>query len=409
MTATPRFIFLSKHLSPFGVVICAMSVGCVPSPPTQVQLLTSPIESVLQVSTTQTTSAIHAQGRLQPARGIARLSGMPGDQVEKVLVKVGDQVSAEQMLVQLKGERFKQLELEIAELKLKEAESLQRTRIRELELAVLAAQGKQTNGEQLVEIARAQLDGAKQGLEQHATLQSQVETLAKLRDDPLTRPAVGKRELELKELELQQARLSADQTILSATHQLQQAELQLELAKENLRSVEETLERGKAESPLLSLERQVELLRLQLKESVVRAPYNATILSIPTKEGENLSTFPIVELADLSEMVCVAEVYEADVARIQIGDRARLKSISLREELTGKVTRIERIVGASQLRSPNPTARTDFRAISVWIEIPLEQVAIAAERIHLQVDVTIEASNATAHHSSDYGASSSIR
>ncbi len=91
-------------------------------------------------------------------------------------------------------------------------------------------------------------------------------------------------------------------------------------------------------------------------------------------------------------MMCVAEVYEADVAEIQTGDTATLRSAGLKRELSGKVARIDRLVGVPQMRSPDPLARTDFRAVRVWIEIDSNDAAIAAERVRLQADVTIRTS-----------------
>jgi HlyD family secretion protein len=88
-------------------------------------------------------------------------------------------------------------------------------------------------------------------------------------------------------------------------------------------------------------------------------------------------------------MVCVAEVFEADVGRIQIGDTAKLKSSALIRDLEGRVMRVDRVVGGSQLRSPNPMARTDFRSVGVWIELDSKDSLVAAERLQLQVDVLI--------------------
>jgi hypothetical protein len=42
------------------------------------------------------------------------------------------------------------------------------------------------------------------------------------------------------------------------------------------------------------------------------------------------------------------------------------------------------------MRSANPLARSDFRSIGVWIQIEPEDVAIASERLQLQVEVRIE-------------------
>lgn len=88
-------------------------------------------------------------------------------------------------------------------------------------------------------------------------------------------------------------------------------------------------------------------------------------------------------------MVCVAEVHESDVASIAIDDLAEIRSSALGRTLKGRVLRIDRVVGAAQMRSPNPMARSDFRSIPVWIVIDSNDVAEAAQRLQLQVDVSI--------------------
>jgi multidrug resistance efflux pump len=94
-------------------------------------------------------------------------------------------------------------------------------------------------------------------------------------------------------------------------------------------------------------------------------------------------------MADLSQMTCVAEVHEADVGLVRIGQVAQMQSASLSRAIRGKVSRIDRVVGASSIRSPNPLARSDFRSIAVWIQIDPEDVPLASERVQLQVEVSI--------------------
>ncbi|MFN9416347.1 MAG: hypothetical protein ACK578_02495, partial [Pirellula sp.] len=47
---------------------------------------------------------INAQGKLLPARGIARLSGLPGDRVESILVKPGETIVKDQPIASLKSD-----------------------------------------------------------------------------------------------------------------------------------------------------------------------------------------------------------------------------------------------------------------------------------------------------------------
>ncbi|MFO0084851.1 MAG: HlyD family efflux transporter periplasmic adaptor subunit [Pirellula sp.] len=335
---------------------------------------------------------INAQGKLLPARGIARLSGLPGDRVESILVKPGETIVKDQPIAILKSDSIKKIELEAAELKLEEAKTTHRIKKRELDLGVSLANSRVVAAEMSIELAKKQLEMAKQSEKQLPLLRRQIETLRQLRNDPLTKAVVGRIELESREIEYEKANATAEQSILAAASSLRQSEIQWEQSKQSLHAAELSRSAVEENSPVAPLEKQIELLKVQLAESTLRAPYDATVVNILTEVGERITTLPIAEIADLSKMVCVAEVFEADVGRIQIGDTAKLKSSALNLDLEGKVIRIDRVVGGSQLRSPNPMARTDFRSVGVWIELDSNNSKLASDRLQLQVDVMITTS-----------------
>jgi HlyD family secretion protein len=338
---------------------------------------------------TFTARQINAQGKLLPARGIARLSGLPGDRVESILVKPGETIEKDTPIAVLKSDSIKKIELEAAELKLAETKTTLSTKRQELDLGVSVAKSRVAAAELAIELAIKQVEMARQAENQLPLLRKQLESLRRLRNDPVTKAVVGRMELESREIEYEKVNSTTQQTILSATSNLRQSEMQLEQAKQSLQTAEFTRAAIEENSPVAPFEKQIELLKLQLAESTIRAPYDATVVNILTEVGERIATLPIVEIADLSNMVCVAEVFEADVGRIQIGDTAKLKSSALIRDLEGRVMRVDRVVGGSQLRSPNPMARTDFRSVGVWIELDSKDSLVAAERLQLQVDVLI--------------------
>jgi HlyD family secretion protein len=335
---------------------------------------------------------INAQGKLLPARGIARLSGLPGDRVESILVKPGEPIAKDQPIAVLKSDSIKKIELEAAELKLAETRMTLSTKKRELDLGVSLANSRVAAAEMSIDLAKKQLEMAKQAEKQLPLLWRQIDSLRQLRNNPLTRAVVGGIELESREIEYEKVSSTTEQSILAATSNLRQSEMQLEQTRQSLQAAEFSRSAIEENSPVAPFEKQIELLKIQLAESTIRAPYDATVVNILTEVGERITTLPIAEIADLSKMVCVAEVFEADVGRIQIGDNARLKSSALNRELEGKVIRIDRVVGGSQLRSPNPMARTDFRSVGVWIELDSGNSVVAADRLQLQVDVVITTS-----------------
>ncbi len=219
----------------------------------------------------------------------------------------------------------------------------------------------------------------------------QVDRLTELTRDPLTKPLVGTIELEQKRIDLSQistkqklAKLAAEQMNDVATSSIGMAKQKVDAAKKSRDLVDSLL-------PIRSLEMQVELLECQLAQLQVKAPSAGTILSLSCAVGEGVTNFPLMEMADLSRMSCVAEIQETQIRRLRIGQKAVIKSTAMQRPLAGTVARIHQMVGPPQMRLPNPMAKSDFRSVPVWIEIDSADVGEAAKLVQLQVDVTITA------------------
>lgn len=330
-----------------------------------------------------------AQGRIQPAKGLIRLTAMPGDRVEQVLVQAGQKVHKLQPLIVLQSRQLRTLELEAASLRIEEARALRQVKQQEAELAIEAASLKMQSAMQMVIQANSQLALAKKGNEQLESLGRQISSLQKLRDSPLTSAAIGTIELETKKNELIKFSSASEQSLLAAQQAVEISKLQLVQSEKSLDSAKESRRLVDQATPIASLEKQIDVLKLQLEQSSIVSPLEAVVVSVNIEEGERSAQLPLFELADLSEMVCVAEVHESDVASIAIDDLAEIRSSALSRTLKGRVVRIDRVVGAAQMRSPNPMARSDFRSIPVWIKIDANDIEIAAQRLQLQVDVSI--------------------
>jgi HlyD family secretion protein len=119
-------------------------------------------------------------------------------------------------------------------------------------------------------------------------------------------------------------------------------------------------------------------------------------LKISAVPGEATGpTQPILQLADTATMTVVAEVYETDVkqlrARCQAGRvRARVASRALPQELTGIVVpeRIGTVISRNTVLDVDPTADADRRVFEV--PVTLDQPAVAAQYVNLQVQVFLE-------------------
>ena len=343
------------------------AIGCTPTisrrePP---KAGDSPVPRTMEVS---------AQGRLMPASGIVQLSPIPGDRIEEVVVQVGQHVTEGQVLARMRSEKLRAAELATAQARLAETRQ--------------AAEAKRTESQLNIDTARSRLKQAesqsKQAIEQKKlievqsgdspssqllSLKKQIETLVALRKDPLTRPMIGAMELETRQIELSKVDTSLRSSLLTATQASQAAILAIELARDSLAAAEKAATFVDEGFPTQSLEKQIELLELQVAQAPILAPSSGVILSLLAEAGELSSGLPIMELANLEKMVCIAEVHEADVGQLAIGDTATITSSALDHPLIGRIRRIDFLVGMPQMRSPNPMARTDFRAVPIVIEL----------------------------------------
>ena len=125
-----------------------------------------------------------------------------------------------------------------------------------------------------------------------------------------------------------------------------------------------------------------------LDQDTVRAPVSGQILKIHARPGERVGPDGIAEIAQNDRMYAVAEVYETDIARVKVGQRAVIRSPTLDPELLGTVEVIGLEVGRLQALDPDPAARTDARIVEVRIK--LDDSARAAALTNLQVEVAIQ-------------------
>ncbi len=344
-----------------------------------------------QVSATKDTSgSIVAQGRLQPTGGILKLSAVPGDRIEGVRVEPGALVEAGQVLVVLESAGLRKLELQIAELKLADAVSMHQAALRQADQGLEMAQWKLRSAEQIQTQARSTLELVGKQSQLLESLGEQIRGLEAIRSNPRLRGAVGSLEVEAKRNQKMAAEVEYERALQGANQSIQSAELLVAQAQGVLREAREAREQLAENPSYRPIEKQIELLRLQLGQAAVVAPGSGTVLQVYGVPGERASVLPLIELADLTQMSCLAEVHESDVGQVRLGQIAEMKSASLSRTIRGRVRRIDRVVGASQMRSASPLARSDFRSIGVWIQIDPEDVAVASERLQLQVEVRIE-------------------
>jgi HlyD family secretion protein len=387
-----------RMLSAAAVAVCAAwTTGCEPplrSSDSVGKLRTNREAKLTLVSadSTKRTNQVIAQGRIQPQRGTVRVAALPGDRIEKIAVAPGEFVKKDSFLFELQSFALRTIEYDATKLKLEEAVALSNSKKQEADLAVDGAKLRLQGAKQSLIQANDQKKLATSSRDQVVSLEKQIAMLQSLRENPLTRAAIGTIELESKKGDLNRIQASSEQASLVSNHAVELAQMQVTQAHAALEFALQSRQLLESNLSLKSLDKQLEVLALQMAQGRVTSPISGIVLAVNAEIGERTAQLPIVELADLTSMVCIAEVHEADVGKVAIGDRAELKSASLVKSLRGSVQRIDRVVGAVQMRSPNPMARSDFRAVPVWIAIDTEDVSLASERLQLQVEVSISTS-----------------
>ncbi len=142
-----------------------------------------------------------------------------------------------------------------------------------------------------------------------------------------------------------------------------------------------------AQSRISAAAARVARFETELERSFVRAPFSGRVIDVRRRPGEIVGIEGVLELARVDQMQAVAEVFEADVRRVRVGQRALVRSQALPQDLAGTVARIRPKVQKIDQIGDDPVARKDARIVEV--EIKLDDGRAAANLTNLQVEVEI--------------------
>ena len=332
-------------------------------------------------------NTVVALGRLEPATGLVSVGAPPGERLQALAVSEGDTVQAGQSLGTLESRSIRELEWKALQSQVAEAqarataeENLADARITTANLALEKAEADEPQGK---------------ALEQRvAALDSNVaQTKRDLRRiEGLSTELIAEQEVEQQSLAVEQAaaQLAAGRAELSQWSE--SSRWQKAAAKADLAAAEANKQQVLAAIPVGSLQDRVAMAKLQLDWTDLTAPAAGTVLKVYARPGELIGNSPVLLLADLSQMVCIAEVYESDRQRVSVGQSAEIRSAALGSEtnavLHGKVARVGRLIATPQLKALDPFARADRRVIGVRIELDTASSQRAADLVNLEVEVT---------------------
>jgi ABC exporter DevB family membrane fusion protein len=278
-------------------------------------------------------TALVAPARVEPIHDPVQLAFETAGRIAEIAVDEGDAVKAGQVLARL-DDRMARARVAAAEAGLAQA------RARHL----LARRGPRAED---VAAARADADAATASAEHRARDQARSAQLGK----------VGALANVVVDADDAAARIAGAQaTAATARYQALARGTRAEQIEE-------------AAAAIQLAQAELDAAKVALDQTLLRAPSDGVILRRTGEVGAlvTLMTFaPVLAMADLGQLELRAEVDEADVARVAVGQAAYATADAFGDQrLPVKVTRITRELGRKTVRDDDPRARVDTRVLEV--------------------------------------------
>lgn len=371
---------------------------------------------------------VTALGRIEPQGEIIQVnvpSSRQGSRLEKLLVKEGDNLEKGQVIaildsnsialntVQEAQEKVNLGEAKLAQIKAgakvgeirqQEAnlESLQvqlqgthRTygaKIPRLEAQLL---GEKTEKEAMIQRLQAQLSYVEKDFERYFLLAQQG--------------AISESDLDSRRLNvdtakkrLAEAKANYTMSIETLTQEIRENQAQFLQTKETL-SQQILAEKAHLDRILEIREVDVNVIEAEVKQAqaslnkakteldltTIKAPQNGQVLKILTHQGETVSNEGILRIGKTKTMYAVAEIYESDINKIKLGQKATITSNAIEGKLTGIVDNIGLEVQRQEVINSDPSANIDNKIVEVKINLDEESSQRVAGLTNLLVKVSI--------------------
>lgn len=336
---------------------------------------------------------ITALGRLEPEQEVIKLSvpaEMVNERMARLLIRRGDRVQAGQVIAVLDShDRLQKAVLEARE----------QVRVAQSRLAQIRAGAK--TGEiaaRRAEILRFQAELQGEQVTRSAEIRRRVSERHHAKAEYerhrylAERGAVSSALYDQKRLalftsgaQLQEAQSHRNLRVSLIQAQLQQARATLDQIAE-VRPVDVRPAQLDVQRALAALERS----KAEMEQSVVRSPQAGRVLEIHAKPGETVSQRGIADVGQTDRMQVVAEVYQSDIGRIRVGQRAEVTGESFAGALRGTVHDIGLMVSQQETLSQQPGENLDQRIVKVRLRLHPADSRRVASLTNLQVQAAIQ-------------------
>ena len=344
---------------------------------------------------TTTVRTVTALGRLEPKGEVIKLSASTSSQesrIEQLLVQENDVLKAGQVIAILDSrDRLQdslnqaQEDVRVAEAELAQTSSgakqgeiaAQRATIRRLQAE---RQGNIDEQTATVKRLESELKNAATEFQRYESLYRVGATSASQRDSKLLTRDTARQSL-------QEAQAKLQRTLSTNTQELDAARANLDRIAE-VRPVDVAVAKAKLSRAIAARNQ----AQSTLEEAYVRSPQDGTVLKIHNRAGEVISTDTgIADIGQTSQMYALAEVYQSDISKVKVGQKARVTSESLLgKELIGTVEKINSQVERQETINADPSDNIDSRIVEVKIRLDQQSSQKVTKLTNLQVKVVIE-------------------
>jgi HlyD family secretion protein len=338
--------------------------------------------------------AVTALGRLQPQGQITTLSAPSstnGIRVDRLLVKEGDEVQAGQVLAYLEdySRATSALEqaldkLQIAKIKLAQVKAGAKPGDIDAQKATVARLESQLKGE--VATQQATINRINAELNNAQTENDRYQKLFK--EGAVSASVADSKALQFKTVQQQltEAKASLSRSQNTLADQIKEAKAKLSSVKE-VRAVDVDLAQMEVRSAVTA----VKQAKADQELTYIKAPIDGRILKTHAKTGEVIPSSGFADIGKTSQMYVIAEVYQTDIQKVRVGQKATITSTAFSGKLQGTVKEIGWQVDKQSIFSLNPRSDTDRRIIEVKVSIdnPADSEKVA-RLTNLQVDVSIQ-------------------
>jgi len=322
-------------------------LGATPPPPAPVATAPAPPPGV------------GALGRVEPASRVRKLNqpgGMAVTRLERLLVQEGDEVRAGQVIA------------EFADATLKDATVAQnRAALDEQRVALLRTR----EGGRASEIAAQRARIASLAAQEEIARRDAARTDRLVPSGAGSEAVAERNRFAVTRLAADRAQAEADLVTLATARSED-----VQLAEARVAAAAALLAKAEADARL----------------SRVAAPVDGTILRIFARPGDQVSSDDgLLEMADLTRLDVVADVFETDLPRVRMGAPAEIVIPGENHRVGATVREIGWQVRRTTQAGTDPIAAVDSRTVEVRLTLSEEGVALLRRRTNMQVQVAIRA------------------